>query len=269
MMPELFRIGPLPVYSFGFMLAVSIIIANYILSKEFKRSNIPEDSASVITLLSVLLGIAGSKLFYLFEDWDNFLIHPVSVIFNPGGLTFFGGFILASLGIYIYARIIKVPFLRIADLTSPSLALAYGIGRIGCHLAGDGDYGIPSSLPWACNYEKGVVPPSYMFRGSEIAKAFPHGVVPDNTPLHPTPIYEFLGAVVIFAILWKLRKKLSQNGAIFSVYLILTGVARLLVEFLRLNQKLMFGLTEAQLISAACIAAGIFGLYKLDLLTKK
>jgi phosphatidylglycerol---prolipoprotein diacylglyceryl transferase len=259
MYPELFKIGPFTVYSYGLMLGIAFIVASYILTKEFERRKLNPNLATEITLLAIVFGIIGSKLFHLFENWDAFLQDPVGMAFSPGGLTFYGGLILAIIAIWIYVRRKKIPFIVIADAASPSLILAYGIGRIGCHLAGDGDYGIPTSLPWGTDYSHGTVPPSVMFRGTDIAKHYPNGIVPDNTPLHPTPIYEFLAAVIIFYILWRLRKKGWVDGKLFMVYLFAAGVERLLVEFIRLNPRLLFGLTEAQLISVVMIVVGSIG----------
>jgi phosphatidylglycerol:prolipoprotein diacylglycerol transferase len=261
MYPELFKIGPFTVYSYGLMLGLAFIISSYILTKEFERRKYNPNLATEITLLAIIFGIIGSKLFHLIESWDNFVNDPVGMIFNPGGLTYYGGFILATIVIGIYLKKKKVSFFSVADAMAPSLALAYGIGRIGCHLAGDGDYGIPTSLPWGTNYENGTVAPSIQFRGSEIAKQFPGGVVPDNTPLHPTPVYEFLIMLVIFFVLWKLRKKDWSDGRLFMLYLILAGAERLSIEFIRLNPRLLFGLSEAQLISIVMIVAGSIGLY--------
>lgn len=259
MYPELFKIGPFTVYSYGLMLGIAFIVASYILTKEFERRKLNPNLATEITLLAIVFGIIGSKLFHLFENWDAFLQDPIGMAFSPGGLTFYGGLILATLAIWIYVRRKKIPFLVIADATSPSLILAYGIGRIGCHLAGDGDYGIPTSLPWGTDYSHGTVPPSVMFRGTEIAKHYPNGIVPDNTPLHPTPIYEFLAAVLIFYILWKLRKKGWVDGKIFMAYLVFAGVERFLVEIIRLNPRILFNLTEAQLISIVMVVIGTLG----------
>jgi len=259
MYPELFKIGPFTVYSYGLMLGISFIIASYILTKEFERKKLNPNFATEITLLAIIFGIIGSKLFSLFENWSDFLQDPVGMAFSPGGLTFYGGLILAALSIWLYARGKKIPFLVIADGTSPSLILAYGIGRIGCHLAGDGDYGIPTNLPWGTNYSNGTVPPSVMFRGTEIAKHYSNGIVPDNTPLHPTPVYEFLAALVIFYILWRLRKKDWSDGKLFMCYLVFAGIERFLVEIIRLNPKLLFDLTEAQIISVAMILIGVVG----------
>ncbi len=265
MYPELFKIGPFTVYSYGLMLGIAFIVASYFLTKEFERKNLSSNLATEITLLAIIFGIVGSKLFSLFENWDAFLKDPM-IAFSPGGLTFYGGLILAIIAIWIYLKRKKIPFLVVADAAAPSLILAYGIGRIGCHLAGDGDYGIPTNLPWGTNYSHGTVPPSVMFDQfnfqkyfPDVAKHFPNGV-PDSTPLHPVPIYEFILAVIIFGILWKLRKKDWADGKLFMFYLIFAGFERLMVEFIRLNPRLLFGLTEAQLISVVMIIAGFLGL---------
>jgi phosphatidylglycerol:prolipoprotein diacylglycerol transferase len=261
MYPELFKIGPFTVYSYGLMLGIAFIIASYILTKEVERRKIDPNVATEVTLISIIFGIIGAKLFHLFENWDAFINNPLHMAFSPGGLTFHGGLILVIIAVLIYSRRKKIPFLTIADLAAPSLALAYGIGRIGCHLAGDGDYGFPTNLPWGTNYENGTVPPSLMFRGSEIAKGFPNGIVPDNTPLHPTPIYEFLIMVIIFFILWKFRKREWPDGKLFTMYLMLAGLERFSIEFIRLNPRLLFGLSEAQLVSIILMAAGVIGYY--------
>jgi phosphatidylglycerol:prolipoprotein diacylglycerol transferase len=262
MYPRLFHIGPFTVYSYGLMLGIAFIAASYFLSKEFERRKMDPNLSTEITLIAIIFGIIGAKIFSLFENWSAFSADPFGEIFSPGGLTFYGGFLLAALAIYITIKRKKIPFLVIADAVAPSLALAYGIGRIGCQLAGDGDYGIPTNLPWGTNYENGTVPPSYAFRGTEIAKHYPNGIVPDNTPLHPTPVYEFIVAVIIFYLLYKLNRKTNwPDGKVFMYYLIMTGLARFLVEFIRINPQFLFGLTEAQVISIILMISGIIGLY--------
>lgn len=263
MCPELFKIGPLTVYSYGLMLGIAFIVASYILSFEFKRKGIHPDLASEVTLLSLIFGIIGAKIFHLFDIWDQFLQDPIGEIFSPGGLVWYGGFLVALIAVYINSRRRNLPFLVLGDSVAPAVALGYGIGRVGCHLSGDGDYGIPTDLPWGTDYSKGTYPPSLAFRGTEIAKNYPDGIVPDTTPLHPTPIYEFLMGVIIFLILWKMRKGINVNGKLFMWFLILHGTARFLVEFIRINPKILFGLSEAQIISLVLIAGGLFGLYTL------
>jgi phosphatidylglycerol:prolipoprotein diacylglycerol transferase len=242
------------------MLGIAFIVSSYILSKELTRRKMDANLATEITLIAIICGIAGAKIFYLFENWDSFTAHPIDMIFNAGGLTFYGGLLFTILAIYIYLKRKKIPFLVIADITAPSLAIAYGIGRIGCHLAGDGDYGIPTSLPWGTDYSRGTVPPSVMFMNSPVAKSFPNGIVPDNTPLHPTPIYEFLVALIIFYVLMRMRKNNWIDGKLFMYYLIMSGIARFLVEFIRLNPSFILGFSEAQVISVLLI---VFAVYKL------
>lgn len=270
MYPELFKIGPFTVYSFGLMLGIAFIVSSYFLAKEIERKKLDPDLATQVTLLAMVFGIIGSKLFNLFENWSDFLNDPVGMAFSPGGLTFYGGLILAVIAIWIYVKRKGVPFLVIADVAAPALALAYGIGRIGCHLAGDGDYGIPTSLPWGTNYENGTVPPSVMFSDPDllkhfpwIAQKFPNGV-PNNTPLHPAPIYEFIVMMIIFLILWRFRKKVWMDGKLFMLYLVFAGIERFLIEFIRLNPRYLFGLSEAQLISVVMIIFGSLAFYYLS-----
>ncbi|MCC6865373.1 MAG: prolipoprotein diacylglyceryl transferase [Ignavibacteria bacterium] len=268
MIPKLFQLGPIPVYSYGLMLGICFIVASWLLQREFKRKKLEEGTAVNITFIALVGGVVGSKLLYVIEEWKSITSMPASKIFStdglfsPAGLTFYGGLILATALIYFYSRSKKIPFLRICDAAAPSLAIGYGIARIGCHLSGDGDYGLPVSefmswVPWGTDYSKGTLPPSIAFRGSDIAAKF-GGVVPDNTLCHPTPVYEFIFGALIFWLLWKKREVFLGDGKLFGLYLILSGASRLLVEFIRLNPRYLFGLSEAQLISIVLIGLGIW-----------
>jgi phosphatidylglycerol:prolipoprotein diacylglycerol transferase len=272
MIPKLFEIGPVPVYSYGLMLGVSFIVASLILAREFRRKKIDEKYATNITFIALVGGIIGSKLLYILEDWNSLMKLPLSKIFStegifsPAGLTWYGGFILATVFIYFYTRRNKIPFMMVCDAAAPGLAIGYGIARIGCHLSGDGDYGIPVSefmswVPWGTDYSNGTLPPSIAFRGTEIAERF-GGVVPDNTLCHPTPIYELIAGIIIFIILWNKRKSFRQDGRLFGLYLILSGLSRFFVEFIRINPKILIGLSEAQIISFVLIVSGIWFYYK-------
>lgn len=265
MHPVLFELGPVKIYSFGLMMGISFIIANILLTKEFKRKKLNPELASTITLIALVAGVVGSKILYLIENFSEFLADPFGMTFSPGGLTFYGGFILATASIYFYAKKKGIKFIRIADSIAPALLLAYGIARIGCHLAGDGDYGYPTDLPWATNYENGTYPPSAAFREfPEIVNKYGvNGVVPDNTLCHPTPIYETLICAGLFLIMWKNRGKWKTDGQMFYTYLIFAGLERFSVEFLRLNPRLFLGLSEAQIIAAILIAIGVIGWYSL------
>jgi phosphatidylglycerol:prolipoprotein diacylglycerol transferase len=140
-----------------------------------------------------------------------------------------------------------MPLLRMLDIASPAAAIGYGVGRIGCLISGDGDYGTPTSLPWGMS--------------------FPNGIVPTTERVHPTPIYEVLGALVIFWLLWRVgahtMDKKRDIGKVFALYLILTGVIRFFIEFIRLNPRVLFGVTNAQLASIVCVLFGAFLLLRL------
>jgi phosphatidylglycerol:prolipoprotein diacylglycerol transferase len=261
MHPRLFQIGPFTVYSYGLMLGIGFIVASMVLTSELRRKKIDPNLGSTITLLAVIFGVAGSKMLYLIENWSDFLKQPM-MAFSPGGLTWYGGFFLATAAIMVYVRRKKIPFMKICDAAAPAIIIAYGIARIGCHLSGDGDYGMPTSLPWGMVYSAGTYPPSVAFRDfpDVVAQYGVNGVVPDTIPVHPTPLYEFGLGVFFFAVLWKMRLRPAPDGMLFMYYLIFSGLSRFFIEFLRLNPRLLFGLSEAQLLSVALVGLGLFGI---------
>jgi phosphatidylglycerol:prolipoprotein diacylglycerol transferase len=185
--------------------------------------------------------LAGSRLYHLLETPADFFADPWPQLFSTMGFAFFGAVIGGFLALLYLARRFKMPALLMLDAASPAGALGYGIGRIGCLISGDGDYGIPTSLPWGMS--------------------FPNGIVPTTERVHPTPIYEFLIAVVIFWILWRLGartlKTRAPNGIVFAAYLVLTGIARFLIEIIRINPRSFYGLTNAQAASVISIVAGV------------
>lgn len=248
MHPKLFDIGPIPVYSYGLMLGLAFLLGSYLFTLELRRKNIDENFGITITFLAIIGGIVGSKIFYLIEEWNfgnglSFSELLKSDLLSPAGLTFYGGLITAILLIIIYCRIKKLSVLMIFDSMSPSAAIAYGVARIGCHLSGDGCYGVAvNNTPWeflGTIYSKGIVPTK-----------------PGELVL-PTPLFELGAAVIIFVILWMMRKKMKYNGQLFYYYLIFTGIPRLLVEFVRRNPHVIFGLTQAQIISVLMILVGV------------
>jgi phosphatidylglycerol:prolipoprotein diacylglycerol transferase len=263
MCPRLFQIGPFTVYGYGLMLALGFLVASYLLVNEFKRKKIDPNFANNVTIIALVAGVIGSKILYLFEHWSSFVADPIGLAFNPGGLTFYGGFLLAAYSIYVYGKKKGISFFVIADAVAPGLLLGYGIARVGCHLAGDGDYGFPTTLPWGTDYSKGTYPPSLAFKDfPEITSQFPNGIVPDNIPCHPTPIYELIMCALMFLFLWRIRKNITQSGKLFMVYLMLAGVERFTIEFLRPNPRVMFGFSEAQLVAIALIIIGLLGWWK-------
>ncbi len=253
MYPKLFEIGPVPVYSYGLMLGIAFLIGSTLFSKELKRMKIEENVGIVITFIAIICGIVGSKIFYIIEEWNfgkgNSLAYYLTSdnLFSPAGLTFYGGVILSILAIYLYCRKKKVSMLRIFDAMAPGAAIGYALARIGCHLSGDGCYGIKvNGTFWeflGVSYSKGIVP-------TKIGEL-----------VHPTPLYELSFGILAFFFLWGFRKKVKFNGQLFYLYLILTGIPRFLVEFIRLNPKIIFGLSQAQIISILMILTGIILLY--------
>ncbi|HET7153626.1 MAG TPA: prolipoprotein diacylglyceryl transferase, partial [Candidatus Kapabacteria bacterium] len=257
MIPKLFQLGPISIYSYGLMMGIAFIVANVLLTKELIRRKMDANMGATITLLALIGGLAGAKLFYLFENMDEFDRGFVHAVFSPAGLTFYGGLIVAIILILVYLRFKKVSFLRIADTVAPALILAYGIGRIGCQLAGDGDYGIPTHLPWGMTYAQGTAKPSielqeYFQKHPEEDSVYhytEYKIIPvgrdefgyitkfdETVHVHPTPLYETLYSVIIFLFLWYKRKNWDNDiGKLFAVYLILSGGARFFIEFLRLN----------------------------------
>lgn len=261
MYPELFSIGPIKFYSYGAMLAVAFLTASYFTSKEVARKNLP-DVTNTILALSIVLGIVGAKLFDVVEHLDEFARDPIGTLFSSGGLAYYGGLIFALVGNYLYLKWKGLPILRFLDAAAPSIILAYGIGRIGCLLAGDGCYGQPTDVPWAMTYPNGIVStlahknPQLVH---EFRQLFPDRPVPEDIPVHPTPIYESLYSFVFFAVLWKMRLQPRPDGQLFFLFLALQAISRFLVEFLRLNDIVAFGLTQAQLISIALLIVSIIG----------
>lgn len=247
MYPKLIDIGPVPIYSYGLMLGIAFLVGSVVLRRELVRKHLDENLAITLTFIALVAGVAGSKLFYIIEEW-NFGDIPLSsllktdVLFSPSGLTFYGGLILSIIAMIIFCKVKKLSVLEILDCLAPAAALGYGMARIGCHLSGDGDYGIPvNGTMWefiGYSYVNGTVP------------------TPPGVLVHPTSIYEFLIGIGIFLYLWNYRTKSQFNGDVFFRYLILSGIARLFIEIIRLNPKVIFDLSQAQLISILLIVFG-------------
>lgn len=281
MIPVLFEIGSIKVYSYGLMLATAFLLGSYILSRELKRKRLDPALGSTITTFAILFGIVGAKILFLIENWTDFLRDPVGMAFSPGGLTWYGGFILAMTVVLLYLRAKKVPILKVWDALGVALILAYGVGRIGCHLSGDGDYGPPTTLPWGTIYALGTAKPSNQLQsyfaqhpeeGTEwkydSLRVLPGGIdklghrysrFDEVTPLHPTPVYELLLGIAGFALLWRIRKKPLPDGMVFMIYLMLASFFRFTIEHWRLNPKLIGSLSEAQILAIVLFLLGLAG----------
>ena len=245
MYPELIKIGNFSISSFGAMIALCFIAGYWVVTLEAKRKGLNDKLVGNMFLATMAGGIIGAKLLYVFENvpLSEILSHPLDNLLSRGGLTYYGGFFGALILTWIIARRNRLSMWVVGDLAAPALALAYAIGRIGCFLVGD-DYGVPSDLPWAM--------------------AFPKGLPPTSVPVHPTQLYEIIIMSVVFVFIWKIGKKEKPAGWLFSIYLIIAGLERFLIEFLRSTTPSPIpGLSVAQVMAVLLIAVGAFKLYRL------
>lgn len=231
------RIGPIVLWTYGLTIGFAFLCAWKLLEINLKRHNLPDRLAQPIILLLVISGIVGAKLYAVLENPTQLLAHPFSSVFSLNGYTWFGGFLAGVTTLWFLAKHFNIPSLVLLDLVSPCAALGYGVARLGCLLAGDGDYGTATSLPWGMS--------------------FPNGLVPTAEYVHPTPIYECLVSLLIFYYLWRAAGKGLSGGRILARYLVLTGTARFLVECIRINPQTIFGLSNAQVVSLLCVIVGL------------
>ena len=233
------HLGPLTLGTYGLMLATALLCGFFVLQADLNRRRLAANPETIIGLVG-LAGLVGAKLWHVLESPADFFANPLQRIFSSSGFAFYGSFLAGFLMLALLARHYRMPLLVMLDVAAPAAALGYGIGRIGCLISGDGDYGIPTSLPWGMS--------------------FPNGIVPTTERVHPTPIYEFLAAVVIFVYLWRLGarslRKPMPAGEVFASYLVLTGLARFLVEFIRINPRSVLGMSNAQAVSLISFVAG-------------
>jgi phosphatidylglycerol:prolipoprotein diacylglycerol transferase len=239
--PYWLEIGSFKLPTFGPMVVAGFLAAHFVIKRELVRRGIGEELATNLITAAILGGLAGAKLYFVtFElppgaTWETLL----RSLFSGSGLTWHGGFLVATGAVMWTIARHGAPLAHTADAIGPGLAIGYAIGRIGCQLAGDGDYGVPTDLPWGM--------------------AYPDGVVPTTEIVHPAPVYETLLGLAIFALLWRLREPLAQRrpGLLFCLYLVLAGAARFSVETIRLNPEVLFGLTGAQLFSLGLMTVGV------------
>lgn len=226
----------------------------------------PQDRVGEITILALVFGLVGAKIFDAFENWDTFIKDPGS-IFSAEGLTFYGGLICAALAIWWYARKHKIPFWHLNDAAAPTLMLAYSLGRIGCQVAGDGDWGIVNTSPkpfswlpdwmWSYTYPHNVARMDFT---NPIPNCIDKYCYELSQPHFPTPFYETVICFVLFLIIWSLRKRFKVPGTLFAFYLLLNGIERFFIEKIRVNTRMHvfgFSFTQAELISSLLIIAGI------------
>ena len=234
MQPEI-QIGPLELQTFGLAFAAGFFIAALVAGRRFKELGRPPDWAYEMIFAGLIGGLVGSRVDFLIQNWDEASDDFLGNLFSGSGLVWFGGLIGGAAGVCLWAWRRGYLGRELLDVASVPLALGYAIGRVGCQLSGDGDYGKESDLPWAM--------------------AYPDGTVPTEEEVHPTPVYEMLAMGLTALVLWRLRDRF-RPGILFALYLVLAGVERLLVEFVRRNEDVALGLTLAQLVSVGMVVSG-------------
>ena len=232
MQPVLFSIFGLDVQAYGVSKALAALVAAYLLGRAFERRGMSRDLAHILVIWATIWGFVGAKIYYLLEHLSDLSWHHLGGM----GFTWYGGLLGGTAAALVIVRRHRLDLGTVADTAAIPLTLAYGIGRLGCLWSGDGTYGRPTDLPWGMT--------------------FPRGVVPTLVPVHPTPLYESIAAVFIAAALWSMRNRVSRGG-VFGAYLLLSGVSRFLVEFLRINQPALFDLTQPQLWAVVSAAGGV------------
>lgn len=246
---------PLPIPTFGLMVGTAFFVGMHFANREAKRL-LPEQSADFMgnaCIIAFLAGLFGARLFHLLEHPAEFLAHPREMLLSRAGFTIFGGLIVGTLAGLVYCRAKRAPYGPVLDAVAPGVMLAYAIGRIGCQISGDGDWGIPADLAakpawlplwfWAQTYDGNIA-----------------GVLIPPPGVYPTPLYETLMSLVAFGLLWRLRRHPHRAGWLFGCYVLLAGIERLLIESIRVNSHYeLFGtlVTQAQIIASLCLVAGV------------
>ena len=258
MFPVLLEIGPIKIYSFGFMLVVAFYTCYFLLNFDLKRLGYDSKLASDFVFWAAIGGILGAKIYYLLENLTRTIDDPIGMIFSGSGLVFLGGLIGGMLGVTMVLRKNNLPWLKFSDIVAPLLIIGYAIGRIGCFLVGD-DYGIPTSLPWAISFTSGLPPTTTQSFSVYYPWVDISGLDPGVISVHPTQIYESLAGFAIFIFLWNKRKYVRVEGNLFLMYLVFAGVERFMIEFIRTNDKYLFDiLSGAQVISVIMISIGFY-----------
>jgi phosphatidylglycerol:prolipoprotein diacylglycerol transferase len=229
----------------------------------------PHQVMGNLTILAAVFGILGAKLFHNLENFDTFIADPIGALLSFSGLTFYGGLICGITAAIWYARSKNIKTIHLLDAAAPGIMIAYGIGRLGCQLSGDGDWGIVNTAAkpsWISFLPDWV----WSFK-------FPHNVISDGVPIpgcvgrhcmelplpvYPTSLYEAIVAITLFFVLWAMRKRIKIPGLLFSIYLMMNGMERFFIEKIRINNLIQFAgfqFTQAELISSIIFLVGVTG----------
>jgi len=236
MKPEVHILG-ISIKTFGVTFAIGFIACGAVVARRLRELGKPVDWSYEIVFAALIGGVVGARGYYVIQNYDQVKHDLLGSVFSGSGLVWYGGAIGGAIGVVGWMRWRKTLELQMFDMCATALALGYAIGRIGCQVSGDGDYGIRSSLPWAMSYPHGTVP------------------TPPGVTVQPTPIYETVAMCLLAWGLWRVRDRV-RPGVIFALYLLGSGLERFLVEFIRRNSEVLAGLTAPQLESIALSVIG-------------
>jgi len=251
MHPEIIKIGPITIYSFGLMMALSFLVGYFILNWEVKRRENDSKIDSDLIFWGAVGGIIGAKLFSIFENFQDLLTDPIHTIFSGAGFVFHGGLLGGTIAVAWLLHLRKKSLGTYADIIGPIILLGQGIGRIGCLMAGC-CHGDVTNCGWGIQYPPGSQASFHQYHEHLLDSAFVKSL-----PVHPSPLYETIFNVIMFVLLIKvIRPKLKTKGATFSLVIIIAGIERFLLEFVRINPKTLWGLTNYQFSSLFFVLLG-------------
>jgi phosphatidylglycerol:prolipoprotein diacylglycerol transferase len=240
MQPTIDVLG-LSLKTFGLCFGLAFVVSGAIVARRLTELRKPPDWAYEMVFAALVGGLLGARGYWLLGHTSELTADPLGSIFGGTGLVWIGGALGGAAGVLLWAWRKGMFNLTLLDLCSPALAMGYAVGRIGCQVSGDGDYGTHTDLPWGM--------------------AYPNGTVPTTDTVHPTPIYETVSMGLVAWALWRARDAF-RPGVLFAFYLVFAGLERLLVEFIRRNEPVLLGLTEAQLASVVMLVAGLVWLWR-------
>jgi phosphatidylglycerol:prolipoprotein diacylglycerol transferase len=235
-LPQIHLLG-LDIQTFGLMVLVAYVCSLAMLNRRARELDLPTAWVNEVALTALVGGIVGARMWALLQNRDELAASGASA-FSGKGLVWYGGLVGGTLAVAAWRAWRRAPILVGLDIFGPMLAMDYALGRIGCQLSGDGDYGVASDLPWAMGYPDGTVP------------------TPPGVEVHPAPVYEALAMSLVAWWLWR-RRDAHPPGVVFGLYLVLAGIERFAVEFIRRNSDVALGLTAAQLFSVVIAALGV------------
>ena len=239
MIPVFFHVGPFTIYSFGVMAAAALVAACYVAYRLLRTRGVPFEFAYELLFVAGIGGFVGARVYYLVQHWGEVRGDLWHNTFSGSGFTWYGGLIGGFVCVLLWSRFRHVPVGLMGNAAGPAVAIGYAIGRVGCLLSGDGDYGSPTK--------------------SFLGMSFPHGTVPTppGVKVWPTPPMETVAMLIVFWVLYRMAKKPQPGWYVWGWFMVLAGTERLLIEFIRRNPVVFLGLRTPQWESVLSIGIGV------------